>query len=421
VLAEYEGAVAEYQQALACIRQAGNRRQETEILLGLSSVYNWYHKTEPALQCVNAALAVALEIGDRPSQASCLVMRGEALAAGYGRVMEATPDLEEAVRLSKEIADPRLLARTLIFAGRNLQWRSEFERTIAYLQEGVELARREHSGFLLGLGLFSLGHAYLAKGEYEEALRSYYALREYAGAAGDKWWITRTPNCIGGVHLELYDVEEAVRLNEENDDLAKRLWPWPEPRGHSLVKLGLAHLYGDDHARAQEAFEQAWGLLEADPWGRWRWHMPLLCARGELALAEGRHEEAWTYATQSLEMATQTDSPKHVARAQRLQGDILAASGRLDDAVRALEGSVKLAERLQTPREVWLGKAALGRVLARLGREKAAEVHFIQAAHTIEAIADKLQLPSLRRSFLAAEPVVDLYRTLGQRPPPAMP
>jgi tetratricopeptide (TPR) repeat protein len=421
VLAEYEGAVAEYQQALACIRQAGNRRQEIEILLGLSSVYNWYHKTEPALQCVNAALAVSLEIGDHPLQASCLVMRGEAIAAGYGHVMEATPDLEEAVRLSKEIADPRLLARTLTFAGRNLQWRSEFERTIAYLKEGIELSRREHAGFLLGLGLFSLGHAYLAKGEYDEALRSYHELREYAGAAGDKWWITRTPNCIGAVHLELYDVEEAVRLNEENDDLAKRLWPWPEPRGHSLVKLGLAHLYGDDHARAQEAFEQAWGLLDADPWGRWRWHIPLLHARGELALAEGRLDEAWSFAAQSLELATQTDSPKHVVRAQRLQGEILAVSGRLDEAARTLEASVGLAERLQTPREVWLGKGALGKVLARLGREQEAETHFIQATQTIEAIAAKLTTPGLRRSFLTAEPVVDLYRTLGQRPPPAMP
>jgi class 3 adenylate cyclase/tetratricopeptide (TPR) repeat protein len=420
VLAEYEGAVAEYQQALTFIRQGVNRRQEIEILLGLSGVYNWYHKTEPALQCVNAALAVALEIGDRASQASCLVMRGEAIAAGHGQVMEATPDLEEAVRLSKEIADPRLLARTLTFAGRNLQWRGEFDQTIAYLKEGVELARREHSGFLLGLGLFSLGHAYLAKAEYDEALRSYHELREYAEAAGDKWWITRTPNCIGAVHLELYNLEEAVRFNEENDDLAKRLWPWPEPRGHSLVKLGLAHLYWDNHARAQETFEQAWGLLEADPWGRWRWHMPLLCARGELALAEGRHDAAWTYATQSLEIATQTDSPKHVARAQRLQGEILAASGRLDDAARTLEASVRLAENLVTPREVWLGKAALGKVLARRGREKDAEAHCLQAIQTIEAIANKLKTPSLRRSFLAAEPVGDIYRTLGRRPPPTI-
>ena len=249
----------------------------------------------------------------------------------------------------------------------------------------------EHAGFLLGLGLFTLGHAYLAKGEYEAALGSYHALREYAEAAGDKWWITRTPNCIGGVHLELYDLDEAIRLDEENDDLAKRLWPWPEPRGHSLLKLGLAHLYRGDQARAQEAFQQAWALLEEDAWGRWRWHIPLLCARGELALAAGRYDEAWSYATQSLEMAIQTDSRKHVVRAQRLQGDILAASGRLDEAVRTLDASVRLAESLQTPREVWLGQAALGKVLARLGREHEAEAHFLQAAHTIEALADNLR------------------------------
>ena len=80
-----------------------------------------------------------------------------------------------------------------------------------------------------------------------------------------------------------------------------------------------------------------------------------------------------------------------------------------------------MAESLQTPREIWLGKAALGKVLAQLGREQDAEAHFLQAAQTIEAIAATLQTPSLRRSFLAAEPVVDLYRTLGHRPPPAMP
>jgi class 3 adenylate cyclase/tetratricopeptide (TPR) repeat protein len=421
ILAEYEGAVAEYQQALALSRQAGNRRQEVEILVELSYVYSYYHKTEPALQSVNEALSIALEIGDRASQASCLVMHAEAIAAGRGQVIEASSDIEEAVRLSKEIADARLHARTLTFAGRILQWRGIFDRTITDLTEGIELARREHSGFLLGLGLFTLGHAYLGRGQYEEALRRYHELREYAEAAGDRLYIVRAPNCIAAVHLELYDVEEAVRLNEENDDLAKRLWPWPEPRGHSLVKLGLAHLYGDDHARAQEAFEQAWGLLEADPWGRWRWNIPLLHARGELALVEGRLDEAWSFATQSLEMATQTDSRKHVARAQRLQGEVLAASGRLDEAARTLNASVGLAELLQTLREVWLGKGALGKVLARLGREQEAEAHFIQAIQTIEAIADKLMTPGLRRSFLTAEPVVDLYRTLGQRPPPAMP
>ena len=118
--------------------------------------------------------------------------------------------------------------------------------------------------------------------------------------------------------------------------MAQRLSPWPEPRGHSLVKAGLAHLYRDEHGPAEACFRRAEALLEEDIWMRWRWHIALLHAFGQLALAEGRHDEAWTYATQSLELATQTDSRKHVARAQRLQGDILAASGRLEEAAQML-------------------------------------------------------------------------------------
>jgi predicted ATPase len=138
-------------------------------------------------------------------------------------------------------------------------------------------------------------------------------------------------------------------------------------------------------------------------------------------LAEGRLDEAWSFVMQSLELATQTDSRKHMARVQRLQGEILAARGRFAEAVEVLEASIQLAEIIQTPREVWLGKAMLGNVFARLGQEKEAEAHFIQATQTIEAIVDKLTTPNLLRSFLSAEPVVDIYRTLGHRPPPATP
>ena len=220
-----------------------------------------------------------------------------------------------------------------------------FDRSLGYLHEGVELARHTHAGFLFGVAAFFIGNAYTAKGAYEDALRWYQQLSDYASKAGDAFWIARVPNLIGGVHLELFDLDEALRLNLEGDEVAQRFHPWPEPRGHSLVKAGLAHLYRGEHGPAEACFRRAEALLEADTWLRWRWHIALLHAFGELALTQGRHDEAWTYATQSLELATQTDSRKHVARAQRLQGDILAASGRLEEAAQALAASVHLAEQ----------------------------------------------------------------------------
>jgi tetratricopeptide (TPR) repeat protein len=214
------------------------------------------------------------------------------------------------------------------------------------------------------------------------------------------------------------DLNEALRLNLEGAEAAQQYWPWPEPHAHALLKVGLVHFERGDYGHAEAFFRRTWALLEGDIFLRWRWHIPLLRARGELALVEQQYDQAWTYATQSLEMATQTEARKHVVRAQRLQGEILAAGGQLAEAARTLQASIHGAERLQTPREMWQGRAALGRVLLHLGQEKDAEASFRQALQTIEAIAANLRTPSLRHSVLYAAPVLEIYDILGHCPPP---
>jgi tetratricopeptide (TPR) repeat protein len=416
-LTEYEAAAAEYQRALTLIRRVEDRRREIELLAGLSTVYTLYHRPELAMTYSDQALALARELGDQASQAACLVIRVLIRNANYGQILEAMPEAEEALRLARAVGEPKLLARALSNLGATLQWRADFDRGLAYLHEGAELAQRAHTGFEFGRAAMHIGVANTAQGKYEEALQWYRRLSDYASAAGDKFFMARVPNCIGGVHLELFDLDEAIWLNLEGAEVAQQLWPWPEPRGHSLLKVGLAHLAQGAHGHADEFFRRAWALLEEDIFLRWRWHIPLLRARGELALAEGRYDEAWTYATQSLELATQTDSRKHVVRAHWLQGEILAASGRLVEAGQALAASVRLAEQIQTPREVWLGKAALGKVLERLGRDKEAEAQLTQATQIIEAIAANLHTPRLHHSFLRASPVLDIYAALGHQPP----
>ena len=144
---------------------------------------------------------------------------------------------------------------------------------------------------------------------------------------------------------------------------------------------------------------------------------PLLHARGALALARGRYDEAWQFATESLELARKTYARKHEARAQRLQGEILAATGRLKESAPILAASVMLTQDLKVPRDEWMGALALGKLRTRLGKDKEAEVAFNTAAATIESIAAALKTNVLLRSFLAAPPVLEVFQVLGRRPP----
>src|SRR5262249_10647323 len=301
----------------------------------------------------------------------------------------------------------------------HLEWHGEYETAARHLREGLELARREHAGYLVALSLYHLGHADLARGNYEGALGQYRRLLEYAEAAGDKLYLARLPNLFGGVSLEVHDLDDAIRFNAEGNETSRRLWPWPEPRGHALWKLGLAHLYRGDHGSAERAFREAESLRELDTWGRWTWEISLWRSWGELALIEARYDDALTWAQRSLDAATECRQRKHAARAMRLQGEILAAQGRLEDAARTLSVSVDQARVLGTPRESWAGHAALGHVLTRCGRDTEAETQLTGAAQTIEAIAAKLVTPRLRQSFLGAEPVARVFRTLGRTPPPS--
>ena len=417
ILAEFEPAVAEYERALALIRRTGDRKQEVATLLGLANVCNWFHKTEQVFATVNEALAIAVEIGDTAGQAGCHALRGEASGSVGGPTVKALRDSSDALRLAREAGNPRILAQCLVFSGRHLEWHGDYEVATRYLREGLELARREHAGFLIGLGLYHLGHADLARGNYEGALAHYRSLVEYAEAAGDKMYLARIPNLFGGVSLEIYDLDGAIRFNSEGDEAARRLWPWPEPRGHSLWKLGLAHLYAGNHGSAERAFREAGSLHDVDIWGRWTWEISLWRSRGELALAETKYDEAWTWATRSLEAAIQCRQRKHAVRARRLQGAILAGQGRLEDAARALTTSLDQARELGVTRESWIGHAALGDMLTRLGRDREAEGQLGAAAETIELIATKLVTPHLRRSFLAAEPVARVFQTLGRTAP----
>ena len=270
----------------------------------------------------------------------------------------------------------------------------------------------------MATSLFHLGSAYLSKGEYEEALRCYGRFAEFADRAGDKFLMAVVANLPGGVHLELYDFDEALKISLESYETACRLSPWTEPRGHTLTKAGLAYFELGDFALADKFFLRAWELLEdKDELARWRWQMVLLRGRGELALARGQRDEAWKFATESLDLASKTVSRKHIARAQWLQGEILAASGRLDEAANTLDASAVLAEQIGTPREIWIARSALGRVLGKLGRDNEVEAQFVKAADAIEAVSSKLKTRALSRSLLSSEPVRAVYKALGRQPP----
>jgi len=417
IIGRHGEALDEYAHALDCARSAKDRAQECRFLLGLSLAQFNAHQIETMLETSERSGALAKELGEVAIHASSMILSALGKGVCDGATAEVVEQAEEAVRLAETLTEPRLLAHANVQLGAILQWNGAFDRARGHLHKGFELARESHSGFVFGQSLFALGILSLSRGEYEQALVWYQQLNDYAQAAGDAFWLARIPNCAGAVPLELYDLDRALELQLEGDEAARKYSAWPEPRGHSLLKAGLVHFERTDYGRAEEFFLRAWALLEIDDVSRWRWHIPLLHARGALALARGRYDEAGQFATESLERARKTNAPKHEARALRLRGQILAATGRLKESAPILEASVMLAQSLKLRRDEWMGALALGKLLVRLGKDKEAEIAFNAACATIESIAAALKTDVFVRCFLTAPPVLEAFEVLGRQPP----
>ena len=136
----------------------------------------------------------------------------------------------------------------------------------------------------------------------------------------------------------------------------------------------------------------------------WRQRVRLGWVRAEVALLQGRAEEAAAAAHASVDLAEQSGAPRHVATGLLFLGVAQVEAGQLTDAATVLRRAGLLAESLGTLPLQWPARAVLGALLAE---ESPAESERALAAarRAVTAIADDLPEP-LRAAWLG-RPDVD--------------
>ena len=155
---------------------------------------------------------------------------------------------------------------------------------------------------------------------------------------------------------------------------------------------------------AAERLAQAAALADARPdW--WRQRVRLDWVRAEVALLEGRPEDAVAAAHAAVELAEHSGAPRHVAKGLLFQGVAQVEAGRPDEAAGTLRRAALLAESLGTTPLLWPVRAMLAALLAE--REPAeSERCLLAARRAVEAIAadlpDELRADWVGRADVAA-------------------
>jgi tetratricopeptide (TPR) repeat protein len=288
-------------------------------------------------------------------------------------------------------------------------WQGEYERSRELQDQGIAIGRTHNLAYILCWTVWARGLACCGRGEYEQAMVSLQEGLRLSAQLGDRAAKPRILNSLGWLHGELYNLETALRYNQEAAEAAYTIGE-PELVAYAEINLAVDYLMLGDLERAGGYLEKVQRAAErpgkwGDEWMKWRYSQYLFHSLGELWLKKGDTERALMFADKCLRLAEPTSTRKNMVKGRRLQGQAFLALGRLQEAEEALRKALTVALEIGNPPQLWKTYAALGELHERQGESGRMRSAYTSALQGIEGVAERLNNQELKQTFLSAHPV----------------
>jgi len=373
-VSEFENAVADFGLAERAASDAGLVESQVDAVCGAAlALFNLKRTSETRALGVKALELARAATSDTAVASSQIVLAMERMCMGDLDAAEtwSTPALP-VLQTRFRSPVPLHVIEGVGYGAALHGWRLEYEDALAPCEWALAEARHRGSSFhivcllfIRGLGLGNFGRLSDSLADLGEGMR-------LSEINHERYWLPRLPNTLAWLHSEMFDIEEAVRLNGEGIIIAREM-NFPEGDVNSRINLALNHLGLGEPNRADEHLAAAGRLLAEDEWFRWVYTIRFHSARAEYWLAKGNPAEAGTCAMASLDLARTTRRRKHVAWARKLLGDVAAMEDRPREAVAHYEAGLSTLQRHPCPSVQWKISAALAAAHARLHQSEEAE------------------------------------------------
>ncbi len=403
-LGDFEPATAELDKLLQVL--AG--RELFEAIRSRTLAANWQMQVTESMEFGERAFELAEELGGADIKALALGLRAFATAM-LGRIDEATELDEQALGIWPRGAYESERSETMAWAGIHQYWIGNYDRAIEHSRAGHELGLKRSNVYGLVAGGSHEGLALAGLGRHEEAI----AVLEQTASDGRELegkpiFTSRLVNILAGTYHELYEIDEARRLNEEAIELGNSA-SFSAAVMSGRIDLLFSDLVLGEVGSAEAAWPALWDAAEASKgWHQWLWMTRLARAKAEIALAAGRLDDALDAALVAVEQAVHYRRPKYSAASRLVLADTLSAVGRTGEALREVRTALAEAEKLGHPPSIWQAALKVAQLCDATGDDEGAGVALEQARGTVERFAHELS-PDRRERFLQAPQVAAIF------------
>ncbi len=287
---------------------------------------------------------------------------------------------------------------SLLASGEHSAFHGKPAAAVGTLEQAVVLARSQGLIAEMAAAAWLLGVALGAGGRYGGALTVLAPLVE-AGRAEDASPERRLFGALSGATIASIHRQLGRHLIARAADLdALELTDGTgEAAFDALLGLASDAVGLDEGDEAIQRLAQAEAVLpgRGDEW--WRQRVRLGWTQAEVAMLEGRTEDAAAHAAEAVQRAEDNRAPRHVAKGLLLLGLAQFANDD-DDAVSSLRRSATFAESLGCLPLVWPSRALLGALVAESDRVES-DRSLAVARSAVLAIAGDLP-PGVRSEWL---------------------
>lgn len=268
-----------------------------------------------------------------------------------------------------------------------------FTRAMALSREAGDWARHAEQ-------VSNLGTVYFPLGRYDEAAAAFARARALADDHSTEAWApNRRTIALANEAALLQRLGRYTEALARYRDMVGGAAPLaPAQQAQVLVNQGALFRRLGDPYKALDAYAAArTGFAVArDGAGE----AAVLTNRGiALALDLGRPGEAAVSFGEALAVATAAGVRREALLAQLYRGEALLRDGRPAQAGPDFEAARTLAATLETREEEWKALFGLGRVAAALGDAAGARTAFDRAIAIIDALRERLAVPTTRAEF----------------------
>jgi adenylate cyclase len=413
-------------EALEILAAGGDDGQQAEVLLRKAQLAEVTGDFAGAIAAAQASVQLAQQAHSEPIQAVGHRVWGGALIR-QGNIDQARVQLEQALRISRELGDRQGEGLTLGRLGLAAYFKGDHAAALDCYQQALEIFRQEgdRHGEVTVLG--RMGPIFAEQGDLRAARLSFEQTASLARQLGFRHGEATALGNLGNVCAELGDYgaarsyfDQSYRLCEETGDL--------EGAGRVLGNLGALCSDQGDLPAARAAMEEALAIARRIGSARNEEKVlgnlgSLCCIQGDYAAARAHHEHALevvrqmgnrgaevfhlnglsedlavqgdyaaaeSYALQALQIARDSADPDGESDVLLSLGTIRESLGALDRAEEFYERSLGIARELGNRRAEGIRLSAQGQLLGRLGKLAAAHEALEQALRIAGEICDPL-------------------------------